>query len=70
MDARGEKSLMVEMLLIAWLLFTLLCIAIGGWTGKTYGRYEIKKQAIQAGVAEWIVDENGTVEFRWKAKGE
>ena len=69
MDARGEKSLMAEMLLIAWLLFSLLCIAIGGWIGKTTGRYEIKKQAVQAGVAEWIVDEEGTVEFRWKAKG-
>jgi hypothetical protein len=70
MDARGEKTLMAEMLLIAWLLFSLLCIALGGWIGKTTGRYEIKKQAIQAGVAEWIVDEEGTVEFRWKAKGE
>ncbi len=70
MDAHGEKSLMAEMLFIAWSISSVLCIAIGGWIGKTTGRYEITKQAIQAGVAEWTVDENGTVEFRWKAKGE
>ena len=70
MDAHGEKSLITEMLFIAWSISSVLCIAIGGWIGKTTGRYEIKKQAIQAGVAEWIVDEEGTVEFRWKAKGE
>ena len=70
MDAQGEKSLMVEMCLIAGLLFLISCVAVSGWIGKTTGRYEIKKQAIQAGVAEWIVDEEGTVEFRWKAKGE
>ena len=70
MDAHGEKSLMAEILLIVGLLLLLLCVAIGGWIGKTYGRYEIKKQAVQAGVAEWVVDEQGTVDFRWKAKGE
>lgn len=70
MDAHGEKSLMAEIILIFGLLLLLLCVAVGGWRGKAYGRYEIKKQAVQAGVAEWIVDEDGTVGFRWKAKGE
>ena len=70
MDAHGEKSLLTEILVIAWTISSVLCIAVGDHIGKTIGKYEIKKQAIQAGVAEWIVDEEGTVEFRWKAKGE
>ena len=70
MDAHGEKSLVAEIMLIFGLFFLLICVAIAGWVGKATGRYEIKKQAIQAGVAEWIVDEEGIVEFRWKAKGE
>lgn len=70
MDAHGEKSLMATIVLIFGLLVLLLCVAVGGWIGKTYGRYEIKKQAVQSGVAEWVVDEDGTVGFRWKAKGE
>lgn len=70
MDAHGEKSLMAEIILIFGLLLLLLCVAVGGWIGKAYGRYEIKKQAVQAGVAEWVVDDEGIVEFRWKAKGE
>ena len=51
MDAHGEKSLMAEILLIVGLLLLLLCVAIGGWIGKEHGRYEIKKQAVQAGVS-------------------
>lgn len=43
MDAHGEKSLMAEILLIVGLLLLWLCVAVGGWIGKTYGRYEIKK---------------------------
>ena len=61
---------MIELFLIVALILLVPCVAVSGWIGATYGRNDIKKQAVQAGVAEWIVDDEGIVEFRWKAKGE
>lgn len=65
MNSESEKSLWVELGLLALLVIILVCCAIFTSVGKQYGKIEIMKQAVEAGVGEWTVDKDGSVQFRW-----
>ena len=70
MNSESEKSLWVELLLLFILVVILVCCAVFTWVGKSYGKNEMMKQAVEAGVAEWTVDKDGCVKFQWISKGE
>lgn len=65
MNSKSEKSLWIELELLALLVIILVCCAIFTGVGKHYGKIEIMKQAVEAGVAKWIVDKDGVVQFQW-----
>ena len=68
MNSESEKSLWIELGLLALLVIILVCCAIFTSVGKRYGKSEIMKQAVEAGVGEWTVDKDGSVQFRWKKR--
>lgn len=45
--------------LIIVFLFLVACYAM-------YGKNTLKKEAVERGHAEWVVDSNGETEWRWK----
>ena len=50
---------------ILMLIFVLIATFIFG--GATSG-YQWQKEAVKAGVAEWVADANGNARFRFKTK--
>ena len=40
--------------------------AVGTFVGCVYAADRQRKQAVQAGVGEWVVDKDGWTSFRWK----
>jgi hypothetical protein len=66
MNAESEKSLILEIMflifLVVWLFSSIACLHIGKYNGEL----KIKKQAIQNNAAEYIVDRDGNVTFQWK----
>ena len=70
MNNESEKSLWVELLLLSMLVIVLVCCAVFTGVGKSYGKNEIMKEAVEAGVAEWTVDKDGCVKFQWISKSE
>lgn len=65
MDSESEKSFWIELGLLGLLVMILVCCVIFTAVGKQYGKNEVQKQAVQAGVAEWTVDKDGVVKFQW-----
>lgn len=65
MNSESEKSLWIELGLLALLVIILVCCMIFTSVGKQYGKIEIMKQAVEAGAGEWTVDKDGSVQFRW-----
>lgn len=65
MNSESEKSLWIELGLLVLLVIILVCCAIFTGVGKHYGKSEMMKQAVEAGVGEWTVDKDGSVQFRW-----
>ena len=70
MNSESEKSLWVELLLLFILVVILVCCAVFTGVGKSCGKNEMMKQAVEAGVAEWTVDKDGCVKFQWISKSE
>ena len=70
MNSESEKSLWVELLLLFILVVILVCCAVFTGVGKSYGKNEMMKQAVEAGVAEWTVDKDGCVKFQWISTSE
>ena len=68
MNSESEKSLWLELLLLFILVVILVCCAVFTGVGKSYGKNEMMKQAVEAGVAEWTVDKDGCVKFQWISK--
>jgi len=63
----GDRAL--AMISTACLLVVLI-FSVGhhvGWgRGQAFGTRESRIEAIKAGAGEWVVDETGKTEFRWK----
>lgn len=51
--------------LIGFLCLLVLMAGIGFYSGMQYSNTGHKRELIQRGLAEWVVDKNGNVEFRW-----
>ena len=47
------------------LIFVLIATYI---FGSVTGGYQWQKEAVKAGVAEWVADENGDAKFQFKTK--
>ena len=61
-DALGCLAACVGIGIIAFAVFS-----IGWWHGRDYYRNQMRKDAIEAGVAEWRVDpKTGATEFVFK----
>jgi hypothetical protein len=50
---------------ILMMIFVLIAIFIVG--GAVSG-YQWQKEAVKAGVAEWVADQNGNAKFQFKTK--
>ena len=70
MDSHGEKSLWIELGLLGFVVILLVCCATFTGVGRSYGRTDMMKQAVKAGVAEWVVDKDGVVQFQWIKEGD
>lgn len=42
-----------------------LAIVVSYLTGLTHGRNQLRREAIKAGKARWLVDEAGEITFKW-----
>lgn len=52
-----------------FVLHSVVVIALA-WTAYRSGMRRVRKEAVEAGVAEWVVTgSNGQTEFRWKEVG-
>ena len=57
----GEAGCMVFLLLV------VLVVGVALGTMLEYGhRLKLKKEAVERGVAEWIVDSGGSTTWQWK----
>lgn len=70
MNREGEKSLVFEICFAAVILVSLATFAMGLAAGSSWRASIIRKQAVEAGHAEWVVANDGTTTFKWKARGE
>jgi hypothetical protein len=52
--------------LIGFLCMLVLIAGIGFVSGMEYSNAGHKRELIQRGLAEFVVDKDGNVEFRWK----
>jgi hypothetical protein len=70
MNAESEKSLILNIMFLiffaVWLFSSIACMHFG----KYYGQLEIRKQAIENNAAEYVVDKDGKVTFKWKEQKE
>jgi cytochrome bd-type quinol oxidase subunit 1 len=48
------------------IIIAVSCSVISFMSGNAYGRRVAQEQAVKAGVATWISDENGKPIFKWK----
>ena len=46
-------------------IITRLAIVVFYLTGLSHGRRQLRREAIEAGKARWIVDEAGEITFKW-----
>ncbi len=54
-----------DTILIAWIMF-VLGMAVGLAGGRGVGRSQVQTEAIEAGVAEYVmIDNHGNTEFHW-----
>ena len=68
MDANSEKSLVFEITIMAFIVFSIIAFAIGCDAGKWAGKSSMQIEAVKNGAAVWSVDESGYVQFTWKEK--
>lgn len=47
-------------------LGAIVLFVIGARIGRAVARYDMRRAAVQAGVAEWIADGQGAPSFQWR----
>mgnify|MGYP000632415161 CR=1 FL=1 len=62
-DSVFERVL--ALMLIVGCLFLIFAIASAG---MNYGKDQIRSEAVKANVGEFYLDDNRTIQFRWKIK--
>ncbi len=55
--------------MFSFLPFALLAL-LGYWSGQMAGEQSMKREAVQAGAAEYQLDNDGKAVFKWKCKKE
>jgi len=68
MNANSEKSLVFEITIMAFIVFSVIAFAIGCHVGEWAGKLSVQQEAVKNGAAVWYVDESGRVKFTWKEK--
>ncbi len=66
MNSESEKSLVFEITIIAFIVFSVIAFAIGCHAGEWAGKLSVQQEAVKNGAAVWSVDDNGSVQFTWK----
>lgn len=66
MDAEGEKSLTGILIIIGLLLVFASGVMVGGVVGNSASDESWKRDAVKRGHAEYVTDETGKPEWRWK----
>lgn len=52
------------------LVAVCMCMLLGGALGHGINQQSMRKEAVRAGVAMWVVDDEGNTEFKWKVNVE
>jgi len=48
------------------LVVIIFCIAIFGTYGRHRGETDVREEAVLKGHAEWVADQSGKPQFKWK----
>lgn len=57
-------------ILVLAAIWAIIAADCGFTLGKAWERETIQKEAVKAGRAEWVVENDGTTTFKWKEIGE